>query len=343
MLGFIALSGYIYYCYKFGNPDLGNNDFYRYKEMVERPFDLNVVPAPFVLRQIPTVVAHLFYVFGIFYDTKTNLDIIIPGADATKRIFFALILSNALAVGVSFAISLRYIREKTLNNNVLICFSYIGIVLSYFYFPSSVIAPLTTGWGWFASAILAIALIEKKLLLVCVGLIALVTRETVLIFSLAFSIVAWASFGRWDRFYLRSAVIIAASCAALIFARTYLVHGYEHQIDLQAVVTNILSFRPSREFVFQVVIPQALIFVLLVSLAKSHSSYALALFLSMIAVTIAAIGIGVTAIGRDIGETLPFYAIILLLSKLGGLTPAYADRSKKAGLEGEGTNTPQNI
>src|SRR5437867_1692281 len=90
LLGFVALSGYFYYCYKFGNPDLGNNDFYRYKNMVEHPFDLSVTPAPFVLRQGPTAVAHLFYIFGIFYDTRTNFDIILPNAEVEKRIFFAL-------------------------------------------------------------------------------------------------------------------------------------------------------------------------------------------------------------------------------------------------------------
>src|SRR4051812_32048672 len=138
MLSLIALSGYVYYCYKFGSPDLGNNDFYRYKEMVERPFDFDAAPSPFVLRQIPPFVAHLFYKFGIFYDTSTNLDVLHPGAVATKKIFFALILSNALAAAVSFVISLHHVRTAVANTNIAISFCYFGIMLSYFYFPFSV-------------------------------------------------------------------------------------------------------------------------------------------------------------------------------------------------------------
>ena len=327
MLGFIALTGYIYYSYKFGSPDLGNNDFYRYKEMVEHPLDLSAVPAPFVLRQIPTFVAHLFYVFGIFYDTKTNLDFIVPTDDTTKRIFFALILSNAVAVGVSIVISMHYIRKRALNNDVIISFAYIGILLSYFYFPSSVIAPLTIGWGWLATAVLTVALFEKRFLLFILGcLAALGTRETILIFMLVFSIFSWASIARKERFYLGAALMLAASCGALILARIYLVHGYEDQFDLHMNVTNVLAFRPSKEFIFQTIIPQAIIFVLLVSVSIRHTSLAVALFASMIAVLIIGLGTGERpgGIGRAIGETLPLYAIIFLLSRLRGLPACLA-------------------
>ena len=320
LLGFIAICGYLYYCYKFGSPDLGNNDFYRYQEMVERPFDLSATSAPFVLRQIPTFVAYLFYKCGIFYDTKTNLDLILPGAIETKKVFFALILSNTLAAAASFAVALAYIRQKAQNNDILVSFSYLGIMLSYFYFPFSIVAPLTYGWGWLASAILAIGLLDKRLLMICCGcLMALFSRESILIFSLALSMFAWAGFGRRDVFYVQSAGMVAVACAMLLVMRIFLVHGYEHQFGLQSVVTNILSFSPTREFLFQGLIPQAIFIVLLLSLSKKHGSYALALFLAIIPVILVVIGAGITTPGRVIGETLPFYAIIFLLAKIGGL------------------------
>lgn len=325
LLGFIAISGYLYYCYKFGTPDLGNNDFYQYQKMVEHPFDLSVTSAPFVLRQVPTFVAHLLYKYGIFYDTKANLDLILPGAIETKKVFFSLILSNTLAAAGSFTVALTYIRQKTQNNDILISFSYLGIMLSYFFVPFSVIAPLSYGWGWLTSTILAIALLEKKLLTLLLGcLLALVTRETILIFVLAFSVFTWGSFGRMDRFYLWAAIVAALSSAVLILARTYIVHGHEDQIDVQNLVANIFLFRPTREFMFQSVIPQVLIAVLVMSLSARHSLYALALFLSTIAVMIVSIGTGITSTGRVIGETLPFYAIIFLLANLGGLVAVQA-------------------
>lgn len=194
-------------------------------------------------------------------------------------------------------------------------------MLAYFFLPFSFVAPLSYGWGWLASTILAIAMLERKLLLVLLGcLLALVTRETVLIFVLALSIVGWASFGRMDRFYIWTAIVAAALSAVLVLARTYIVHGYEGQMDLHNFIANFIMFRPTREFVFQSVIPQALLVALVISVSAKHSRYALALFISMIAVIVVSIGTGNTATGRVIGETLPFYAIIFLLSKLGILT-----------------------
>lgn len=154
---------------------------------------------------------------------------------------------------------------------------------------------------------------------------ALVSRETILIFILIFSICAWASFARGERFFLGSAIMLAASCAALILARTYLVHGYEDQFNLHISVTNVLTFRPTKEFIFQAVIPQALILVLLLSMSIRHSSFAVALFVSMMAVMIVGVGTGERpgGIGRAIGETLPLYAIVFLLSRFGGL-PVYS-------------------
>ena len=321
LLGIIALSGYIYFCYKFGSPDLGNNDFYRYEAMVEHPFDLAATTAPFVLRQLPTIVAHVLYVSDIFYDTRTNLDVLLPGDDATKRIFFALILSNALAVWISLVISLQFIRKRTRNNDVLVCFCYIGVMLSYFYFPFSVIAPLTIGWGWLATSILAIALFEARFALLLLGCAtALLARETILIFMLVFSVAAWASFARRQRFLLISAMTLAAACGVLILARIYLVHGYEVQFDPDAWIANFHSFRPSRAFLFQAVIPQALIFVLLLLVGLRHRSYAAALFAATAAIFVAGIGSGEAPGGmRAIGETLPLYIVVFLLTRLGGL------------------------
>jgi hypothetical protein len=317
LLSFIAISGYLYYSYKFGSPDLGNNDFYQYQKMVQRPLDMDATIAPFVLRQIPTVVAYLLYKCGIFFDTKTNLDLILPGDVDSKRVFFALILSNALAVATSFTVALSYLQHKARRNDILVSFSFLGIMLSYFYLPFSFIAPLTYGWGWLVSVILTIGLLEKGLLLMCLGCImALFSRESVLVFALAFSTVAWASFGRRSKFYMQSSVMLAASCATLLGLRVFLVHGHENQINLTSVIANVLAFTPTENFVFQNIVAQAMFIALVLSLSKTHRSYALALFVAFMAVVVLGIGTGITGPGRVIGEALPFYAIIFVLMKL---------------------------
>ena len=69
-----------------GNPLFGRNDFFRYEVMVAHPFDLSAAPAPFVLRQIPAIVASVFYRLGFHSDTAAVVDAI--GFDAeTKRRF----------------------------------------------------------------------------------------------------------------------------------------------------------------------------------------------------------------------------------------------------------------
>jgi hypothetical protein len=60
LIGAILLYGYVYTAYKYGDPLLGRNDFFRYQQIILHPFDLSAAPAPFVLRQIPALVASLF-------------------------------------------------------------------------------------------------------------------------------------------------------------------------------------------------------------------------------------------------------------------------------------------
>jgi hypothetical protein len=108
-------------------------------------------------------VASVFYRLGAHYDTAAVFDSI--GIE-TKRQFFAMILSNGLAVCLAFAIAAGYVRSKLSKDNIVNSFALFGILAGWFYFPGVVIAPVTVGWGWFASAI------------------ALFSRETTLIFGL---------------------------------------------------------------------------------------------------------------------------------------------------------------
>jgi hypothetical protein len=147
LIGAVFLYGYVYTAYKYGNPLFGRNDFFKYKEMVGSPFDFSATTAPFVLRQIPTIIASIFYKLGVHYDTAAVVDLIGLDQD-TKRRFFALICSNALAVCLSFTILASYLRTKLTRTNLVDLFALFGIFAAWFYFPSGVIAPLAVGWGF---------------------------------------------------------------------------------------------------------------------------------------------------------------------------------------------------
>jgi hypothetical protein len=316
VLAILALSGYVYYSYKFGTPDLGNNDFYDYQKMVEHPFDFSAAPASFVIRQAPTAFAYILYAARVFYDTMTATDLIGGTGFAEKRIFFALILSNAVAVAATLVIGLHYLRASTGDNRITLPFCYLGITLSYFYFPFSIIAPLATGWGWLTSTILCIGLLERRLLLIVLGaVLALVTRETILIFATVLAIAAWVT-GK-ERFFVRSAFVLVLAGLALVVARSQTIIGHEHQMD---VVSNVRAFDLSMAYLKWAILPQAIPVVLLAALWHKQRRYALILLVAMGAMIL--VGVATDegpGIGRALGETLPIYAIIFILAEFKAL------------------------
>jgi hypothetical protein len=87
LIGAILLYGYVYTAYKYGNPLLGRNDFFRYEGMIGHPFDFSAAPAPFVLRQFPTIIASLFYRLGLHPDTTAVIDSIGLNVEAKHRFF----------------------------------------------------------------------------------------------------------------------------------------------------------------------------------------------------------------------------------------------------------------
>jgi hypothetical protein len=313
-IGVIFVYGFVYTSYKYGNPLFGRNDFFKYKEMIGYPFDFSATSAPFVLRQIPALVASIFYRLGIHYDTAAAIDTLGYDQD-TKRRFFSLILSNGLAVCLSFAILSSYLRTKLSRNSIVDLFALFGILAAWFYFPSAVIAPVTGGWGWVASSLLAIAFLERKATFTYVAcLIALFSRETTLIFGLMMFLSVILFEG--DRCFntVASALALTVSCLAYLTLRVLFTTGYEHQIVPWLVIANFHSFRPFPEFLFQWILSQGLLVLLLICIAMKQLRYAAYLLLAAAAMAVVALGTAVTDLGLLLGETLPFYAVMFLLT-----------------------------
>src|SRR5438105_4295902 len=211
IIGLTLLYGYVYTAYKYGNPFFGRNDFFRYQIMVAHPFDFSATPAPFVLRKIPTIVASVFYRLGFHGDTAAVIDTI-GLDDETKRRFFAMILSNALAVCLSFTVLAGFLRAKLATDGLINSLALFGILAAWFYFPSAVIAPVTIGWGWLASSLLAIAFIEASAAMTVLACaLALFSRETTLIFGLTMFIASPLFEYERRRGVVVSVVVLAAS------------------------------------------------------------------------------------------------------------------------------------
>jgi hypothetical protein len=314
LLGAILVYGYVYTAYKYGNPLLGRNDFFKYKAMIVRPLDFSVTTAPFVLRQIPAVVASLFYRLGAHYNTPAVIDAI-GTDDETKRQFFAMILSNGLAVCLAFAVIASYVRSKLPADNIVDSFALFGILAGWFYFPSVVIAPVTAGWGWFASALLVVAFLERNAAITAVaGGIALFSRETTLILGLTMFLALFLFEGDRRRGVVGSVVVLGISCLAYLVLRLEFTTGYEHQIDPGQIGARLTSLEFPHHFFIQLVLSQGLLVVLLLGIAMREPRYAVYLLLSAAVMAIVAVGTAVTDVGILLGETLPFYAVLFVVA-----------------------------
>jgi hypothetical protein len=313
LIGALFLYGYVYTAYKYGNPLLGRNDFFKYKEMVGNPFDFSATTAPFVLRQIPAIIAAIFYKLGVHYDTAAVVDFIGLDFD-TKRRFFALILSNALAVCLSFTILASYLRTKLPRNNLVDLFAMFGIFAAWFYFPSGVIAPLAVGWGWLVSSLFVIAFLERSLALTCLAcLIGLFSRETTLIFALVmFSALLLFEDDRSRNIVLSVSVLIAG-CIGYLALRKLFTSGYEHQISPQSIISSLMSPKLSRAYLFQSVLSQGLLAMLMLAIAVRHPRYATYLLLAAGIMALVGISTKESEMALVSGETLPFYTVIFLM------------------------------
>jgi hypothetical protein len=327
VLGVILLYGYVYTAYKYGNPFFGRNDFFRYETMVAHPFDLSATPAPFVLRQIPAIVASVFYRLGFHGDTAAVIDTL--GLDGeTKRRFFAMILSNALAVCLSFTILSGYLRTKLATDGLISSLALFGILAAWFYFPSAVIAPVTIGWGWLASSFLVVAFVEASAAMTVLACaLALFSRETTLIFGLTM-FVASLLFERDRRRGVGvSVIVLAVSCLLYLALRIGLTTGYEHQINPAGIAGRIASLSFPAHFFVQLILAQGILILLLVLIAAKLARYAVYLAAAAGVMALVAVATGVTDVGLLVGETLPFYAVIFILVWNGALPVPPAGKS----------------
>jgi hypothetical protein len=313
LIGVVFLYGYVYTAYKYGNPLFGRNDFFKYKEMVASPFDFSATTAPFVLRQIPAVVAAIFYKVGVHYDTLAVIDLIDLDLD-TKRRFFALILSNALAVCLTFTILASYLRTKLHKYNLVDLFALFGTFAAWFYFPSGVISPLAIGWGWLVSSLFVIAFLERSLTITCLAcLIGLFSRETTLIFALVmFSALLLFEDDR-PRNIVLSVLVLFGGCVFYLALRKLFTSGYEHQISPEFIASSLMSPKFSRAFLFQSVLSQGLLAMLLLAIAVRHPRYAAYLLLATGTMFLVGIGTQESQMALVSGETLPFYMVFFLI------------------------------
>jgi hypothetical protein len=118
-----------------------------------------------------------------------------------------------------------------------------------------------------------------------------------------------------------SVLVLAAGSLTYLLFRMLFTSGNEHQIDPHSLINGLISFSPSRDFIFQSFLSQGLLVMLLLGIAVKRPRYAAYLLLAAAAVTVVGIATKESRLALLYGETLPFYAIIFFLTQFGALQP----------------------
>jgi hypothetical protein len=125
--------------------------------------------------------------------------------------------------------------------------------------------------------------------------------------------------GDRSRGVIGSILVLAMSCLLYLALRIGFTSGYQHQIDPAHVAAQLrwLNF-PDRFFV-GLILAQALPLLLLVLIATKAARLAAYLLISAVVMAVTALATEVTDVGLLLGETLPFYATIFILTWNGAL------------------------
>lgn len=165
-----------------------------------------------------------------------------------------MILSNGLAVCLSFTVLAGYLRKKLATDNIINSLALFGIFAGGFYFPSAVVAPVTIGWGWLVSSLFAIAFVERSTavtVLACA--LALFSRETTLIFALTIFLALLVAEGDRSRGVVGSILVLATSCLLYLVLRVGFTLGYQHQIDPPHIIAQLTSLNFPCSFFYSIV------------------------------------------------------------------------------------------
>ncbi len=314
LLVLFATYGLLYMSYKYAQPELGNRDFFRYQVMIDSPLNLNATKAPFVLRQLPTLVARAIKSAGIYYPNDIAFSNSERYSSNSQRNLFSLILSNYLAFALSLIIIAVYLKKKQpekTDDDIL--FPIIALACGYFMVPLNVIAPLTEGYAWLSLALLTIGLIERNLRVSAIAvLIAAFSRETVLIFFCVYTI-SLIFINRKDKGFLQYAIVVVASIVfafgALMLIRINYTHGFEGQLSISHLLSKTTESLQTKEYLFQAILTQGLLAILLFRLFRKDKKLATIYMCTIVCI----IAIGGFGVGRIIGESFVFVMLLLMI------------------------------
>jgi hypothetical protein len=113
--------------------------------------------------------------------------------------------------------------------------------------------------------------------------------------------------------------VLAASCLLYLALRIGFTTGYAHQIDPAGIIGRVAGLTFPAHFFVQLILAQGIPILLLVLSAMKAARYAVYLAAAAGVMALVAVTTGVTDVGLLVGESLPFYAVIFILTWNGAL------------------------
>ncbi|PWC88107.1 hypothetical protein TSH100_08510 [Azospirillum sp. TSH100] len=166
-LGLTVILGYplLFYAHKFQVPWLGGGDDFRsYHVMVLNPLDFGAVRAPFAMRQLTAVIAHLILKAGFLFSNDIAFDhfTVFEGISYRADVFFSLILANFLGLASAGGFVYATVAQTAATQGRPASWAPAGVSLPGLSavcllllagpLMFHVVAPLTEGWSWFLVA-----------------------------------------------------------------------------------------------------------------------------------------------------------------------------------------------
>ena len=313
--------GTFYYTYKFSNPNLGNNDYYNYRVMVEKPLDFNATQSPFIYRQFTTLISSAILKSGIYYKTKITYIC----NESEQKIYFSLLLTNYL--GLIFTnlliIYLSFYLYKIRSFFKIMFFVFLNITTFNYIFNG--LAPLSEGWSYFFNLFL-FYLYKRNLIIpfIIVICISIIQKEIISVFFSVLTILSllinYINNKKIDFNILKFAMVSIFAFILYIILRKYIliINGNENQLNINAWINKLQNLCTSFDIQYfkQGFMTNGIIFIYILIYKISYKEFKINSDIIILLSSIFFIYIfGIfTSIGNNIGRIIASFTPILIIT-----------------------------
>lgn len=259
--------GQFYHQYKFSDPNLGNNDYFNYKEMITNPLNIDATGSPFVYRQFTTVISKVIYDLGIFYDSK----IVFTSNNDEQRIYFSILLSNFIGIFLCLFSLIFFLTKYYHLKSVEIIFFPILLITSSFGYIFNGLSVLTEGWTYFFNLLIFLFFIHNRYLpFVIISIISILNKEisviyiTMFIFFIIMHDIFFEQKINISRLKYISTSLFLFLVYSFIRKTIFPASGYEGHLEPTSWIENLSNISFNFSFLFQGILSVGVFGILIV-------------------------------------------------------------------------------